>query len=207
MAQATPPVPPVEDPVPPVPTPPAAAAQAAPSVPGADAAPATVPPAAAPTAPAPVPVPGKRRIWPFILGGAVVLLILIVVGVTVLVGSILGTVGSASGPGATVIAFDKAYADVNCAEFQSATTPAFQGTYFAKGFSCDQWNPIATGLHDNGKYDYTVVINDTKVSGATADVTTTERDTTPGSEQDYALIYHLVKSGNAWLIDGIGNVG
>jgi hypothetical protein len=152
-------------------------------------------------------VPGKRRIWPFILGGAVVLLILIVVGVTVLVGTILGAVGGTNSPAATVIAFDKAYADIDCAGFQSTTTPAFQETYFDQGFTCDQWNPIATGLHDDGKYDYTVVVNGTTVSGATADVTTTERDTTPGSEQDYALLYHLVKSGNAWLIDGIENVG
>ena len=190
MAQATPPIPPADDAVPPVPA-------------VADAAPAP----SAPVAPAQAPAPGKRRIWPFILGGAVVLLILIVVGVTVLVGTILGAVGGANGPAATVIAFDKAYADINCAEFQSTTTPAFQDTYFQEGFSCDQWNPIATGLHDDGKYDYTVVVTDTTVSGATADVTTTERDTTPGSEKDYALLYHLVKSGNAWLIDGIENAG
>jgi hypothetical protein len=194
MAQDVPPVPPAPDSVPAIPTPPAAGA--APEVVA----------ASAPTEPFPA-VPSKRKIWPFVLGGGVLLLILIVVGISLAVGALLSSTNGAGSPAATVIAFDDSFKRTDCALFQSTTTTDFQNGYFTDGFTCDEWEPIATGLHDNGVYHYTVVVNSTKISGDTADVTTSEKDTTPNDETSYELDYHLVKGANGWLIDGITNIG
>ncbi|CAN5308917.1 hypothetical protein BH11ACT4_BH11ACT4_11330 [soil metagenome] len=201
MAQGTPPVPPADDAVPAVPAQPAPASgvPGAPQAAGAETAAAE--PAAAPAAPA------KRKIWPFILAGGLLLLVLLIVGVSVLVGTIIGTLVNGSSPSATVLAFDKSFKETDCTLFQKTTTSDFQSTYFDQEFTCDQWNSIATSLHDNGVYNYTVVVHDTKVSGDTADVTTTEKDTTPGGEQTYELDYRLVKTGGSWVIDGITSLG
>lgn len=227
MAQATPPIPPADDAastapkkpratkaaaeVPAVPVPPATSA--APAVPVASAASAgeVVPPILNAPGESVVPpilnAPTKRRIWPYILGGGVLLIILIIVGVSLLIGTILNAVGDSSSPGATVLAFDDSFKKTDCAEFTSTTTADFQASYFDEGFSCDQWEPIAEGLHDNGVYHYTVVVNDTKINGNAADVTTSEKDTTPGSEESYELDYRLLKSNGGWLIDSITNIG
>ncbi|MEO8095563.1 MAG: hypothetical protein ABI632_11615, partial [Pseudolysinimonas sp.] len=153
------------------------------------------------------PAPTRRRVWPWVLGGGIVLLILLIVGVSALVGTVLGVVSGASQPSATVIAFDKSYKDADCKLFKSTTTEAFRNTFFDNGFSCDQWVDVANGLHDDGVYNYTVDVHATKVNGNTADVTTTEKDTTPGSEEKYELDYTLVKSNGSWVIDGITNIG
>ncbi len=199
MAQDVPPVPPAPDSVPAIPTPPVDGA--APEVVAA-----STPSASTPTAPYPV-GPAKRKIWPFILGGGVLLLILIIVGVSLAVGALLSSTNGASSPAATVIAFDDSFKRTDCALFQATTTTDFQNGYFTDGFTCDEWEPIATGLHDNGVYHYTVVVNSTKISGDTADVTTSEKDTTPDDEQSYELDYRLVKGDNGWLIDSITNIG
>jgi hypothetical protein len=191
MAQDVPPVPPAPDSVPAVPTPPAEGA--APAV-----------AAAAPEFPA---TPAKRRIWPFILGGGLLLLILIVVGITLAVGALLNAANGSGSPAATVIAFDDSFKRTDCALFQATTTTDFQNSYFTDAFTCDEWEPIATGLHDNGVYHYTVVVNSTKISGDTAEVTTSEKDTTPDDEQSYELDYSLVKGDDGWLIDSITNIG
>jgi hypothetical protein len=223
MAQVTPPVPPADDAAATAPKKPRATKAATPAVPVVPAIPAAPTADAVPVAPTGVTepvvapagadyaavaaVPGKRRIWPFVLGGAVLLLILIIVGVSLAIGAILNAVGDSSSPSATVIAFDDSFKRTDCTLFQSTTTPGFQASYFDEGFSCDQWEPIAEGLHDNGVYHYTVVVNDTKINGNSADVTTSEKDTTPGAEESYELDYRLLKSNGGWLIDSITNIG
>jgi len=161
-------------------------------------------PVADPAAPA---VVRKRPIWPWFVGGGLLLVILLIIGVSVLIAALVG--GSTSGansPAATVLAFDQSFKTNDCKLFTSTTTKKLQDSYFDDGFSCDKWSEIAISLHDDKVYHYTVVINDTRVKGDIANVTTSEQDTTPGDEQSYDLDYRLIKQDGAWVIDAIQNL-
>ena len=196
------------EPVPPIP---------APSIPEPLAPP--VPPPPAPDAPtmvateAPpspmVAAPPRRRIWPWIVGGAAVVLIIIIVAVVLAVTTFLGTLAA---PSKAVTSFDNAYKNSDCTLYQATTTEEFRNASFNGSFDCGQFTDVADSFHDNGVYNYTLDIKSSSISNNTATVKTLEADTSPGEEQTYNLIYTLVRQDGKWVIDNlqedsIANVG
>lgn len=175
MADETTPVPPVEPP---------AASQFPPPVLG-----------------APVEAAKKRAIWPWVLGGSILLFFGLVAGLAVLVITLLG---SAASPTRTVTDFDQAFAKVDCDLFESTTTPAFRDSFLGEAFSCAPWEQNAQGLQVDGEYAYSVVIKSSSISGDTATVSTTEVDSASAeTPTTYELSYTLVKTNGRWLIDSI----
>ena len=150
----------------------------------------------------------KRKIWPWVLAGSILAVLLIAGGVIAAVAVFIGQV---TGPTATIQTFDRAYKNSDCELFKSTTTTNFQNGFFDNGFDCTQWVSIAEGFHRNGVYDYTVAITSSSISNGTATVETTEhdttpeQDTTPGPEKTYHFVYSLVRSNGVWLIDGLDN--
>lgn len=158
-------------------------------------------PVPAPEEAAPAP---KRKIWPFVLGGAIVVFLLIVVGLVVLVLTIFGVLGGGD-PKATVINYDQSFKKADCALFQSTTTTDFQDQFFGETLDCDQWIENAKALTIDGKYLYTVKVLSSDVEGTSAEIVTDEVDSTSGEPVDYSLRYYLVQTDGRWLIDGIDN--
>ncbi|MCU1412026.1 MAG: hypothetical protein JWR04_2733 [Rhodoglobus sp.] len=178
----------------PVPTP----SEAAPPPPAPPAAPTTA--AFDPAAPAPV---KKRKIWPFVLGGAILVFVLLIVALVVTVLTVFGALGG--DPKKTVTDYDLSFKKADCALFQSTTTTEFQDGFFGKDFDCATWVDNAKGLTVDGEYAYSVRVVSSEVQGSTAEVVTDETDSTSGDPVDYSLRYYLVQTGGHWLIDGIDN--
>ena len=153
-----------------------------------------------PTAPAPV---KKRKIWPFVLGGAILVFVLLIVALVVAVLTIFGALGG--DPKKTVTDYDLSFKNSDCELFQSTTTTEFQDDFFGEAFDCGTWEDNAKGLTIDGKYAYSVRVVSSEVQGSTAEVVTDEVDSTSGDPVDYSLRYHLVQSNGHWLIDGIEN--
>jgi hypothetical protein len=160
--------------------------------------PAVTPPAQPPVAPpaqAPVAPPARRSKLPWILGGAA-LALLVIVGVVaaVVISSVLGAVRA---PQEVVGQYDKAFDEADCELYFSITTEAYQESFEP---TCEGFESVAQNFLDSYS-DYKVTVTNTSVSGDTAIVETTETfilDGEPGTDE---YTYHLVKSGNAWLID------
>jgi ABC-type amino acid transport substrate-binding protein len=150
--------------------------------------------------PAPV-EPTRRRRWPFIVGGAAVIL---AIGVTLLVLFLTGAGPFASSsPSTTVTDFDHAFATADCAEFQATTTADFQTAFFGSTLDCAAWEDNARQLRVDDVYAYTVEVHDTTLEGDTALVSTTEVDSSTGTDTTYELVYELVKTDGVWLIASI----
>jgi hypothetical protein len=150
-----------------------------------------VPPLAQPL----VPPPAKRSKLPWIIGGAALALLVIVgVVIAVVVSSILGAVRA---PQEVIGQYDKAFDEADCELYFSITTEAYQESFEP---TCEGFESVAQNFLESYS-DYKVIVTDTSVSGDTATVATTETfilDGEPGTDE---YTYHLVKSGNTWLID------
>ena len=207
---------PAEPVVPSAPAEPIAPVEAAPvtAVPAAVAPPAAEPvtPAEAPVAsvpdfppPAPayaaVPAPRKRRIWPFVLGGGILVFLAVVITVAVIIVNLVTAVT----PAKTVLNFDRAFEQADCELLLDSTTDAFQDSFFGGEVDCAAWVENAQALTVDGEYQYIVEVNGETISGDTAEVTTVETDSTSGDPVVYELVYHLVKDGS-WRIDTIDDV-
>jgi hypothetical protein len=156
----------------------------------------------APTAPAlPAEPSRKRLIWPFVLVGAFVLVLLIGIAAAIIVPVVLGALSGS--PSATVREFDKAFAQADCDLFKKTTTQEFQDAFFGTTLDCEAWKTNAEALRVDGKYAYTIEVHETTVSGDSAQVTTTEVDSSKEDETTYELEYQLVKSEGSWLIASI----
>ena len=147
----------------------------------------------------PTGAPRKRPVWPFVLGGGILLLVLLIAGVGVLLVNLLGTLS----PSKTVTEFDRSFAEVNCELFQKSTTTDFQENFFGEKFTCAPWEDNARKLQVDGEYAYKVALGTTTVDGNRAEVRTTETDSTGDKPAIYRLEYHLVNTGGTWLIDSI----
>ena len=193
-----------------IPTPDAAAAPTPPvepTVTPVDPAVAPVDPAVAPAQPvdpayAAPPAPKKRKVWPFLVGGGVVL-ILVIVGIIVGVVALLGAFGG--DPKKTVTDYDLSFKNSDCDLFTSTTTDQFQDSFFGGDFSCDDFVENADALTVDGVYAYDVTVVISSIDGDTAEVVTNEVDSSTGEDVDFTLRYYLVKDGGNWLIDGIEN--
>jgi hypothetical protein len=157
--------------------------------------PPAVTPPAEPAGAASVPPPARRSKLPWIIGGAAVALLVIVgVVVAIVVSSVLGAVRA---PQEVVGQYDKAFDEADCELYFSITTEAYQESFEP---TCEGFESVAQNFLESYS-DYKVTVTNTSVSGDTATVETTETfilDGEPGTDE---YIYHLVKSGNAWLID------
>ncbi len=174
-----------------------------PEVPAEPAAPAA--PVATPidgTYPAPVATP-KRKVWPWVLGGGILLFVLLIAGAIIAVAAILGAFGG--DPKKAVTDYDKSFETADCELFQSTTTTEFQDSFFGEKFDCARWVENAEALTVDGVYAYDVKIVISKTNDDTAEVVTQETDTSSGDPVDYTLRYYLTKVDGHWLIDGIDN--
>lgn len=148
--------------------------------------------------------PKKRRIWPFILAGGILVFLAIVVGAIVLIVNIV--TGLTATPTKAVLDLDKAFATADCDLLISTTTQDFRDAYFSEGtFDCAAWEENANALTVDGVYAYEVTVNGSEIDGATAEVTTTEIDSTGEEPITFELKYTLVNDGG-WLVDYIENV-
>jgi len=160
---------------------------------------ATAEPVAAETV---APAPRKRRLWPFIVGGAVVLAA-ILTGLVIGVVTLLSVIGGS--PSKTVTDYDLSFQNSDCELFTSTTTEQFQKDFFGGTFDCDAFVENADALTVDGVYSYDVTVVISSVKGETAEVVTTETDTSAGDPIDFSLRYHLVNEGGRWLIESIDN--
>ena len=149
-------------------------------------------PAAVPAPPA----PAKRRLWPFIVGGAIVL-------AAILTGLVLGVIGGS--PAKTVTDYDRSFQMSDCELFTSTTTEEFQNDFFGGDFDCAAFAKNAEDLTVDGVYSYDVTIVISSIKGDKAEVVTTETDNSTGEPIDFSLRYHLVNEGGRWLIESIDN--
>lgn len=147
----------------------------------------------------------RRKIWPFVLGGGILVFIVVVVGVVLAAGSVLGAFGG--DPKTTVVNYDLSFENADCKLFQSTTTEEFQNNFFEDGFDCAAWVDNAEALTVDGEYAYVVTVVISKANGDQAEVVTKETDSSSGDPVDYTLRYYLTKVDGRWLIDGIGNEG
>lgn len=154
-----------------------------------------VDPAVAASVTPPAQPSARRSKLPWIIGGAAVALLVIVgVVVAIVVSSVLGAVRA---PQEVVGQYDKAFDEADCELYFSITTEAYQESFEP---TCEGFESVAQNFLESYS-DYKVTVTNTSVSGDTAIVETTETfilDGEPGTDE---YTYHLVKSGNAWLID------
>lgn len=163
-------------------------------VPVAPAAP-EVPPAAPPAAP---PAGRKRSKLPWILGGVAVA-VLAIVGVVVAFVVVPMFTAVVRGPEQAVLAYDQAYAEVDCALFESVTTVGYREGFLA---TCEEFETEAQAFVESFS-DYEVVVTGTEVTGGTAEVTTDESWVLDGEENAASYVYTLVLDGGAWKIDAL----
>ena len=156
----------------------------------------------APAAPAVAEARRARPLWPFVVGGGVILA-LVLTGIVIGVVSLLGAFGS--DPKKAVTDYDLSFENADCDLFTGSTTQQFQDDFFGGTFDCEAFVTNADGLTVDGEYTYDVSVVISSVDGDTAEVVTNEVDTSAGDPVEFTLRYHLVKDGSRWLIDGIDN--
>lgn len=188
VAPPVPPAPAVPEPVAPAPVPEPVAAPPAPV-----AVPAAPMPVSASIPPPPLAVaPKKRKVWPWILGIG----IFVLVGVIVLVAVIVAVVMNATaGPREAIDAFDQAWADASCEQMQAVTTSNYREV--AQYTDCAVFEETAASL--GGATSLSVTSTD--ITNGVATVETIE--TYEGDSTEYKAVYVLVQEDGNWLIDSV----
>lgn len=185
----------------------APAAPAAPvtSAPPAGAVPPTVPTYAAPPADPALapPAPRKRKIWPFVLGGAILVFLLALAGIVFAVLSITGAL--TGGPQKTVLEYDRAFKEADCDLFLDTLSQAYEDSAFGGELDCAAWAENAKNYTIDGEYVFTVTVTGTTIENDEAQVTTHETDVSSGEPVDYDVRYYLVREGGDWVIDNIAD--
>lgn len=145
--------------------------------------------------------PKKRKVWPWLVGAGVVI-VLLVVGVIVAVAMFAKNV--MDGPLQAVEDYDQAWQNVDCDLMQGATTDAFQER---NGFSdCATFETTAQPFADS-LGTYTVDVNSTSIVNSTATIVAEETWTdTEGEVTVYTYQYTLNKVGDAWLIESVEDI-
>lgn len=154
---------------------------------------------AAPEAPPVVsPAPRKRSKLPWILGGVAVA-VLAIVGVVVAFVIVPMLTTAVRGPEQAVLAYDQAYAEVDCALYESVTTVGYREGFLA---TCEEFETEAQAFVESFS-DYVVVVTGTEITGSTAEVTTDESWVLDGEENAASYVYSLVLDAGAWRIDAL----
>ena len=140
--------------------------------------------------------PRKRRVWPWLVALAVV----IVLGVAAYfaVTTLSGVFRQA--PVKAVEQLENSLANLDCSTFQTLTSTEVQQTYFSSTgeFSCDEWAEIAAAFTADGAYRYDVTVESVEVNGTQAIVKRTETDQTDDSSFD--VTYGLELTDGSWII-------
>lgn len=151
-----------------------------------------------PAAPAEPPAPTKRSKLPWILGGVAVA-VLAIIGVVVAFVIVPMLTSVVRGPEQAVLAYDQAYAEVDCALFESVTTVGYREGFLA---TCEEFETEAQAFVESFS-DYEVVVTGTEITGGTAQVTTDESWVLDGEENAASYVYSLVLDEGAWRIDAL----
>lgn len=160
-----------------------------------------------PQPPAPQ-APRRVPVWPFILGGAVLLLIVLGVIAAIAIPAYLRAQEEAQlaadekAAEETVLAFDAAYEDADCDDFEAVTDEDFRDEWsdrnFDEDYDCDAWEDAAEELSEDGDYLYSVDVDEVEVRGDRATVTTTE-SFDDGEQYEYE--YKLERQDDGvWLV-------
>lgn len=175
------------------------------SAPPAGAVPPTVPTYAAPPADPALapPAPRKRKIWPFVLGGAILVFLLALTGIVFAVLSITGAL--TGGPQKTVLEYDRAFKEADCDLFLDTLSQAYEDSAFGGELDCAAWADNAKNYTIDGEYVFTVTVTGTTIENDEAQVTTHETDVSSGEPVDYDVRYYLVREGGDWVIDNIAD--
>lgn len=141
----------------------------------------------------------RRRVWPWIAGGAVLL-----VGAGAAAIAVVQLAGDPVDPSAAsvVVAYNDLWAGGECASTGAVGTSAFIADL--------GWDDCALLADSQRTFlqsyeDYRVTVEETVVQGGVAWVDTSERYTVPGSEEERVdeYRYELVRDGDGWLIDAL----
>jgi hypothetical protein len=97
----------------------------------------------------------------------------------------------------TVLDFDAAYEDQDCAGFRTVVTRDLADQLAGGDFDCRTWVAIADSLHDDNGYGYSVDVIDVTVTGNEAVVYTEEHEF--DSDARY-YNYTLERSDGSWVI-------
>lgn len=149
------------------------------------------------------PAPRKRPIWPFVLGGAILVFILAVVGIVLAVLAVTGAFSG--GPSKTVLEYDRAFKEADCALFLSTLSDGYEDSAFGGELDCAAWSDNAKNYTVDGEYVFTVKVTGTTVDGDEAQVTTHETDVSSGEPVEYDVRYYLVEEDGSWVIDNIAD--
>lgn len=152
--------------------------------------------------PSPAVPPAKRRVWPWVLGGGIVLfLALVAIGVVVLVNVLVGAVGGSEAQARqTVLDFDRAFEDSDCALFERVTSSSVRDTIYDGAYDCATFEDNAASFRVDGEYRYEVEITSVEAQGDDATVTTTETDGAADEPEPFDFVYTLERSDDGWVI-------
>jgi hypothetical protein len=133
----------------------------------------------------------KRKVWPWVVGGSVLAFLLLLGGGIAIIVSL--ALGATNGPRDAVVAYDKAWQQVDCDLLQSVTTGA---VYYD---DCTAFEDDASAFNDSYG-DYKVTVVNTNVMMGTATVQTNETYTEDGEKYTDHYTYTLVQEDGAWKI-------
>jgi hypothetical protein len=144
----------------------------------------------------------KRR-WPWIVGAAVAVL-LIVAGILTAF-AVRNAIDSADAT-TQVLRFDVAYRDTDCSLFESVTTSELRDALLGEPYDCSAWQSVAETLTVDGTYTYDMTVTGTQVNGDSATVSTSETFIGfDGSKQTVAFDYDLTRTDSGWVITDYAN--
>jgi hypothetical protein len=109
-------------------------------------------------------------------------------------------------PSATVLTYDRAFKEQDCALYESVTTSEFRDVASEDGYDCDEWLDGAESYTTGGIYYYKVKIKSVSVIFSTATVTTDETDDSTETTYHYDYRYSLTKPNGKWLISAIDDI-
>lgn len=150
--------------------------------------------------------PARRRVWPWFLGGGILLFLLLAAGGVLLMLSLTGVLGGQGSPGDVVKQFDKAWQTSDCGLVQSVTTTAYQKNL---GFDdCATFSAATKSLADSTN-DYIVTVGSVQITNNQATVQTVESyyDVVKGQKGSTSYTYDLLNENGKWLISGVSSTG
>jgi len=136
----------------------------------------------------------RRARWPWIVAGAVVLVLIGAATWAAL--TLFGVYRDA--PVKAVHAIETAIGAGDCPTFQELTTEDVRSATFSTTgiFDCDDWREIAATFSKDGEYRFDVTVERAEIINDTAVVVTTETD----GSSSFQTSYGLVLVDGAWVL-------
>lgn len=147
----------------------------------------------------------KRATWPWVLGGALLLVVALIVGGILLLVSLISGLTTAPGtPSAAVLSYREAFVDEDCDLFISVTTPRFREENELD--SCDDFLLAVERSDKRSGAGYTneeFGITGFRSENSDAVVHTEQSVELDGERLEFAFDYTLVAGNGSWRIDQI----